>query len=122
MVDFNRGPQLFGVGRYVFPGAAKGSPQSARTLESVMHRKMREPYAVHGFRAAFSTFAHDCTEFPHELVELALAHVEGRGNAVARAYNRSDALERRRALMVAWAAHVTREAAATNVVPFAARA
>jgi integrase len=110
---------MFGVGRYVFPGATKGSPQSSRTLESVMHRKMQEPYAVHGFRASFSSYAHDCTEFPHELIEMALAHIEGRGNAVARAYNRTDALERRRALMNAWGRFVTGEAAATNLVQFA---
>jgi integrase len=113
---------MFGMGRYVFPGATKGSPQSSRTLESVVHRKMQEPYAVHGFRASFSTWAHEHTEFPHETIELALAHIEGQGNAVARAYNRSAALERRRALMAAWAAHVTGEAAATNVVQFVARA
>jgi hypothetical protein len=41
----------------------------------------------------------DC---PHELIELALAHSEGGGNQVARAYSRIDAVERRRALMQQW--------------------
>jgi hypothetical protein len=55
------------------------------------------------------------------LIELALAHIEGQGNAVARAYNRSDAIEKRRALMQVWGDFVT-GASASNVVPFAAPA
>jgi hypothetical protein len=42
-----------------------------------MQKQLREPYAVHGFRAAFSTFAHERTEFAHELIEMSLAHIEG---------------------------------------------
>jgi integrase len=109
---------MFGADRFVFPGATKGSPMSPRVLESLMHQQLREPYSVHGFRAAFSTFAHDHTEFAHELIEMALAHVEGRGNAVARAYNRSDALERRRALMEVWGRFCAGEGVASNVVAF----
>jgi hypothetical protein len=61
------------------------------------------PYSAHATaRATFSTFAHEMTDHPHELIELSLAHVEGRGNSVARSYNRSDALERRRQLMADW--------------------
>jgi hypothetical protein len=33
---------------------------------------------------------------------MSLAHIEDEGNAVARAYNRSDAIEKRRALMQVW--------------------
>ena len=40
------------------------------------------------------------------MIELALAHSEGRGNAVARAYNTADMVERRRALMADWGAFV----------------
>jgi hypothetical protein len=41
---------------------------------------------------------------------LALAHDEGRGNAVARSYNRSDAVEQRRKLMEDWGAFVAGQA------------
>jgi integrase len=109
---------LFGSDGYVFPGATKGSPMNPRVLESVLHQKLREPYSVHGMRAAFSTWAHSETYFPHEIIELALAHEEGRGNAVARAYNRSDALERRRALMNAWGSYII-GAQESNVVQIA---
>jgi integrase len=105
-------------GRFVFPGSIKGSPLNSRALQSMTQKRLGEPYAVHGFRAAFSTFAHERTEFAHETIEMSLAHIEGQGNAVARAYNRSDAIEKRRALMQVWGNYVT-GASASNVVPFA---
>jgi hypothetical protein len=80
-----------------------------------MHKQMGERYAVHGFRASFSTFAHERSDFPHELIEMSLAHIEGRGNAVGRIYNRSDASDRRRALMQTWGDYVTGPAASSNV-------
>jgi integrase len=112
---------MFASERLVFPGLAKGSPLNSRALESLMHQQLREPYAVHGFRASFSTWAHERTDVPHELIEMSLAHIEGQGNAVARAYNRSDAIERRRALMQVWGDFVT-GAQVSNVVPFAVTA
>jgi integrase len=96
---------------YVFR-AGHGGRSSNRLLESLLHRKLNLPYSVHGFRASFSSWAHAETDHPHELIELALAHTEGRGNAVARSYNRSDALERRRQLMADWGAFVAGEGAA----------
>jgi integrase len=114
--------RLFGDDGYVFPGAISGKPLAPRILEGVMRLQLRQPYSVHGLRAAFSTHAHERTDFAHELIELALAHVEGHGNAVARAYNRSDAIERRRALMDVWGRYVTGETPATNVVPWVKRA
>lgn len=53
-------------------------------------------YTVHGFRSAGER-----TNFPREVAEAALAHVVG--DATERAYRRGDALEKRRALMDAWA-------------------
>jgi integrase len=57
--------------------------------------------AVHGMRAAFKTWATEQTDFPRELVEMALAHAVG--TDVERAYQRSDMFEKRRALMQEWA-------------------
>jgi hypothetical protein len=57
-------------------------------------------FTVHGFRSSFRDWAGEATEFPQEIAETSLAHVVG--NAVERAYRRGDALERRRALMLAW--------------------
>jgi integrase len=97
-----------GADGYVFR-AKHGGRSSDRRLEGLLHQKLDVPYSVHGFRASFSSWSHAETDHPHELIELALAHNEGRGNSVARAYNRSDALERRRQLMADWAAFVAGE-------------
>jgi integrase len=58
-------------------------------------------FTVHGFRSAFRDWAGERTNFPREVAEAALAHVVG--DATERAYRRGDALEKRRALMEAWA-------------------
>jgi hypothetical protein len=70
---------------------------------------------VHGFRSAFRDWAGDQTHFAREVIEQALAHVVV---GVEGAYRRSDALEKRRELMDAWAAFVT-DKVGDNVVPFA---
>ena len=57
---------------------------------------------VHGFRSSFRTWASECTETAHAVMELCLAHTVG--NAVERAYARSDLLDKRRVLMAQWGA------------------
>ncbi|MGR6329077.1 hypothetical protein ACU5AX_08435 [Sphingomonas sp. XXL09] len=56
---------------------------------------------THGFRSTFRDWAGDETTFAREIIEQALAHTIQ--NKAERAYRRSTAIERRRALMVAWA-------------------
>ena len=60
----------------------------------------------HGFRSTFRDWAAENTSFENIVVEQALAHTIG--NAVEAAYRRGDLLERRRELMEAWGAYVTR--------------
>jgi integrase len=85
---------------YVFPGLG-GSRMGSRTIENLQHRIMKFPYSAHAAsRAAFSTWAHDHTDFDHETIEACLAHATG--SAVSRSYNRGDQLEKRRALMQRW--------------------
>ena len=55
----------------------------------------------HGLRSSFRDWAHEHTEFPRDLAEQALAHTLE--SKVEAAYRRGDALERRRAMMQAWA-------------------
>jgi integrase len=57
-------------------------------------------YTIHGFRASFSSWCYDKMEFPEQLVEKCLAH---QSSKVISAYRRTDALERRREIMEAWA-------------------
>ena len=53
-------------------------------------RRMGVAVSVHGFRAAFSTWASERTAYPVEVRESALGHIIG--SAVSRAYARSDLL------------------------------
>ena len=87
----------------VFPSAKPGTPLSDMTLTAVMRRLGAGHYTVHGFRSSFRDWAGDLTSFPREIAEAALAHaVQG----VEAAYRRSDAFQKRRRLMDAWAEYV----------------
>jgi integrase len=68
---------------------------------------------VHGFRSSFRDWCGDCAHAPREIAEEALAHAVG--NQTERAYRRGDALDKRLALMSAWASYVEREAGAEVV-------
>jgi len=72
-------------------------------MAKVMHRLQIAGPTVHGFRSAFRDWAGNETHFAREVAEAALAHVIG--DAAERAYRRGDALEKRRALMAAWASY-----------------
>lgn len=85
---------------YIFPGERTGRPVSDMALTMVL-RRMDTGVTAHGFRSSFRDWAAECTDFPREVAELSLAHTVG--NAVERAYRRSDLLDKRRALMAAWA-------------------
>jgi integrase len=56
---------------------------------------------VHGFRASFSTWAREQTDYAHEIIEAALAHTQS--NQVIAAYARTTYLDRRRELLAEWA-------------------
>jgi integrase len=104
---------------YVFPGQKPGRPLSSMAFDMLMRRMKVDQYTAHGFRSAFRDWAGDCTAFPREIAEAALAHKVG--DAVELAYRRGDALEKRRELMQAWADHCG-GAPAHNVVPFERKA
>jgi integrase len=91
------------ISDYVFPGQKAGRPMSNMAYAMLMRRHKLGEYTVHGFRSSFRDWVGDETSYPRELAEHALAHQVG--GEVERAYRRSDALERRRELMDAWAAH-----------------
>jgi integrase len=85
---------------FIFPGLRPGRPLS-NMIFSMALRRRRLDVTAHGFRSAFADWRGDATSFPKELAEAALAHTIG--DKVEAAYRRSDALERRRKLMEAWA-------------------
>lgn len=89
-----------GGGPFIFAGQKPNKPLSGMALEMMMRRMNVSNATVHGFRSSFRDWAGECTAFPRELAEAALAHVVG--DEVERAYRRGDALERRRELMLDW--------------------
>ena len=88
------------TGDFVFPGFRRDRSLSNMAMRMTARRAGVEQ-TVHGFRSAFRDWAGERTNFPREIAEAALAHVVG--DATERAYRRGDALEKRRALMEAWA-------------------
>jgi integrase len=89
------------VNDLVFPGARKGKQLSDAALAKALTSAGGGAYTVHGFRSTFRDWATEVAHAPREIAEAALAHAVG--DAVERAYARSDALERRRQLMQHWA-------------------
>lgn len=98
---------------FVFPGTKAGRPLSVMALEMLL-RRMKVDDTVHGFRSSFRDWCGECTSYPREIAEAALSHQVG--DAVERAYRRGDALEKRRALMQAWADYCG-QVTVPNVVP-----
>ena len=104
----------------VFP-AARGGQLSDMTLSATMKRihtaavteaggdeaagyldpRNKRPAVPHGLRSTFRDWAAEKTQYPGEMAEVALAHRIS--NAVEAAYRRGDMVEKRRAMMAAWA-------------------
>jgi integrase len=101
---------------YIFPGFKRRMPLSGMALEMVLRRMGVGDVTVHGYRSSFRDWAGDCTNFPRELIEFALAHKLP--DKTEEAYRRSDALERRRKLMGSWANYCGVKPAKGRVLAF----
>jgi integrase len=86
---------------HIFIGPNKGAGLSNMAMAALLERMKRDDITVHGFRSSFRDWAGNETHYPRDLIETALAHIIG--NQAERAYRRSDALEKRRRLMLDWA-------------------
>jgi integrase len=104
---------------HLFPGNSRGKragmlgPQAFRRVLEKMGRSDLDP---HGFRSSFSDWAHEETDYSHEMIEVALAHKVG--TDVARRYWRGDMMKKRLQLMEDWARYC---AGGANVVPLPGR-
>ncbi len=110
---------------YVF-AAVRGGMLSDAALSAAMKRineaagaryadrRSGRPAVPHGLRSTFRDWAAERTEFPSDMAEIALAHTVG--SAVERAYRRTDMLERRRAMMNAWADFLKGTASSSGTV------
>jgi integrase len=98
---------------HVFIGPQVGSSISTNAIYHAL-RQIRDDIDVHGFRATFSTWAHETTAYPAHVIEQSLAHAVG--SAVERAYRRGDLFDKRRRLMAEWAKFCSTAPAAGDVV------
>lgn len=107
---------LRGDSEYLFPGLRGGI--SDRVMMELLQRMGRADLTVHGFRSTFRDWAAERTNFPSEVVEMALAHAIG--NRVEAAYRRGDLFEKRRRLMDAWAEYCENGKSTADVLPLRA--
>lgn len=113
--------------------APRGGELSDMTLSAVMRRmqeaevkaggegfvdpRNKRPAVPHGLRSTFRQWAAE-RGYPRDMAEMALAHFIG--SEVERAYQRSDMLERRRAMMADWAGFLRGTTSQGNVVKLGA--
>lgn len=86
----------------IFPGPLLGGPLSNMAMDKVL-RDMGADATPHGMRSTFRDWAGDETDFARETIEECLAHQVG--DETERAYRRSDALRKRRAVLEAWSVY-----------------
>jgi integrase len=104
---------------FVFPGGRKGKPLSNMAMLALLKRIGRNDLTTHGFRSTFRDWAAERTNFPREVVEMALAHTIE--NKVEAAYRRGDLFQKRRQLMEAWARFSEIRASVGKVVSISGR-
>lgn len=86
---------------FAFPGQKRGKGLSNMAMAQLLKRIGHGDVTVHGFRSSFRDWAAERSGMPREIAELSLAHDVG--NAVERAYRRSDLIEQRKILLERWA-------------------
>ena len=81
---------------------------SNMALLALLKRLKRSDLTTHGFRSTFRDWTSECTAFPSEVAEMALAHAIR--DKTESAYRRGDLFDKRRDLMQAWADYIDGEA------------
>lgn len=87
-------------------------PISDMTMTKLLRDDGFASITVHGFRSTFTDWAAECTDFPKEVADKALAHKLP--NKVEAAYRRTDFFEKRRSLMQQWADYLSNRTPAAN--------
>jgi integrase len=99
---------------FIFLGPSQGKPISYRAMFDTL-KGMHSGATVHGFRSSFSDWARECTSYPRDVIEQALAHtIKDKSEA---AYRRMDALPKRTKLMAEWASFCASPAVDGKVLP-----
>jgi integrase len=114
-IEILREQRAFGESGPVFRGRDGLKPLGPTSLRDSLRTLGHGNITVHGFRSAFRDWCGDCTAFPREVAEAALAHIVG--DKAEQSYRRGSALEKRRELMDRWAGYLARPGATGEVVP-----
>jgi integrase len=104
---------------FIFAGRRPHEPLSNMAMLQLLSRMSRSDLTVHGFRSTFRDWAAESTNYPRELAEAALAHVNA--DKVEAAYLHSDLFEKRRTLMNAWAKYCEMTKRSAKVLPIRKR-
>lgn len=92
-------------GALIFPGFTRHGALSENALLALLARAgYFGRQTTHGFRASFSTWAHEVIEAEPDVVEACLAHVRGDVRGI---YNRATYLSQRKELLQRWADQCT---------------
>jgi integrase len=86
---------------FVFITGKKDTAMSTMAMAMLLRRMEMTDITVHGMRSTFRNWAGECTSYPFQVCEQALAH--RLPDAVAAAYLRSDFFVNRVNLMNDWA-------------------
>lgn len=98
----------------VFPGN-RGKAMSDMTIAKALKTAGAVKSTVHGFRSSFRDWAAEMTGTQGDVVEAALAH--SNSNRIEAAYRRTNYLEKRRALMKAWASYLSNKPSNVMTLP-----
>jgi integrase len=98
---------------FVFPGTGR-EVLSGHAMLVTLKRMGQPALTVHGFRSTFRDWAAERTNYPNEMLELALAHAVS--DKVEAAYRRGDMFDKRRQLMDAWAAYCAKPVGAAGEI------
>lgn len=92
----------------IFPGLRPGRPMSENTMGNWMKaRGYQDVATIHGFRATFSTHAHESGLWESDHIEMQLSHVDR--DKVRGIYNKALYLEPRKRMMTWWGEELARQ-------------
>ena len=114
--------RLTGTKLHVFPSMHTGErPMSENTVNMALRRMGydRETMTAHGFRAMARTMIAERLGVAAEVIEAQLAHAVG--DALGRAYNRTQFIEQRRDMMNKWADYLDRLRDGGQIIPIGVR-
>lgn len=112
-------PPLTGRGQFVFPSPRTSKrPMSENGVLSALRRMgfEKEEVSGHGFRATARTLMVERLGVDESIIEAQLAHSVK--DSLGRAYNRTEFVEQRRAMMQTWADYLDKLRAGAEVIEF----